>query len=222
MDKVNTKKTSYLLKRFVPYFRKYTGTLALDLFCALLTTACDLVLPMIVRLLTNTVVEAPENLTLRMILSVGGIYLGLRVIDMFANYYMADIGHVMGARIETDMRRDLFSHLQGLSWSYYSETKVGQLMSRITSDLFDVTEFAHHCPEEYFIAVVKIAVAFGILIGVNVPLTLIIFAILPVMVWAAMRWRVRMRTSFKKQRNQLGEINARVEDSLQGIRVVKS
>jgi ATP-binding cassette subfamily B protein len=128
----------------------------------------------------------------------------------------------MGARIETDMRRDFFSHLQDLSYSYYSETKVGQLMSRITSDLFDVTEFAHHCPEEYFIAGVKVSVAFAILVQINAPLTLIIFALVPLMIFFSMRWSSKMRTAFKKQRNQLGEINARVEDSLQGIQVVKS
>jgi ATP-binding cassette subfamily B protein len=222
MDEINTKPTLYLMRRFLPYFKKYRGTVALDLFCALLTTICDLVLPMMVRLLTDTAVNNLADLTLRLVLIVGGTYLLLRIVDMFANYYMANVGHIMGARIETDMRKDLFSHLQELSYSYYSVTKVGQLMSRITSDLFDVTEFAHHCPEEYFIASVKIIVSFIVLISVNVPLTLIIFAIIPVMVYCSMWWRNRMRTSFKKQRNQLGEINARVEDSLQGIRVVKS
>jgi ATP-binding cassette subfamily B protein len=210
------------LKRFVPYFGRYRGTLALDLLCALLTTACDLVLPMIVRTITDTAAGDMRDLTLRLILTAGGVYIGLRIVDMLANYYMANIGHVMGARIETDMRRDMFSHLQRLSYSYYSETKVGQLMSRITTDLFDVTEFAHHCPEEYFIAAVKIGVSFAILVSVNLPLTLIIFAIVPLMIFFSMRWNRKMRTAFKKQRNQLGEINARVEDSLQGIRVVKS
>ncbi|MDR2162552.1 MAG: ABC transporter ATP-binding protein/permease [Clostridiales Family XIII bacterium] len=222
MDTAGTHSTLYLLQRFIPYFKKYRATLVIDLFCALLTTACDLVLPMIVRLITDTAMEGVGGLTLRLILTVGSVYIGLRVVDMFANYYMANIGHVMGARIETDMRRDFFSHLQDLSYSYYSETKVGQLMSRITSDLFDITEFAHHCPEEYFIAAVKISVAFALLVQISVPLTLIIFAIVPLMIFFAMRWRVRMRTAFKKQRSQLGEINARVEDSLQGIHVVKS
>jgi ATP-binding cassette subfamily B protein len=221
-DKINTRSIPYLLKRFVPYFKKYRATLMLDLLCALLTTACDIVLPMIVRLITNTAMEDVRGLTLQLILTAGGIYIVLRIVDMLANYYMANIGHVMGARIETDMRRDLFSHLQDLSYSYYSETKVGQIMSRITSDLFDVTEFAHHCPEEYFIAGVKISAAFVILVRINAPLTLIIFAIVPLMIFFSMLWSSKMRTAFKKQRNQLGEINARVEDSLQGIQVVKS
>ncbi|MDR1068543.1 MAG: ABC transporter ATP-binding protein/permease [Clostridiales Family XIII bacterium] len=221
-DKINTHKTSYLLKRFVPYFRKYKGTLALDLFCATLTTLCDIVLPVLVRYLTDLATNDLAGLTVRAILVCGGIYLALRIIDMAANYYMAYVGHVMGARIETDMRTDLFAHMQELSYSYYSNTKIGQLMSRITTDLFDVTEFAHHCPEEYYIAAIKISAAFAILCTVNVPLTIIIFAIIPLMVWCSMKFKNRMRTAFKKSRNQLGEINSQVEDSLLGVRVVKS
>ena len=143
-------------------------------------------------------------------------------IDTAANYYMADVGHIMGAKIETDMRKDLFAHLQKLSYSYYDETKIGQLMARITSDLFDVTEFAHHCPEEFFIAFLKILVSFLILCNSSVLLTVIIFAILPLMLLAAMYFNKRMRRAFKKSRNQIGEINAQVEDSLLGVRVVKS
>lgn len=219
---INSKKTSYLIKRFLPYFKKYKWVLVLDLFCATLTTICDLVLPMIVRYLTDIGMNHAQLLSVRLILTIGGIYLALRVIDLIANYYMANIGHVMGAKIETDMRKDLFQHLQDLSYSFYSNTKVGQLMARITSDLFDITEFAHHCPEEYFIAALKIVVSFCILSSVNVWLTLIIFAIIPIMVFCAMKFNNKMRTAFKKSRNQLGEINAQVEDSLLGVRVVKS
>ena len=219
---INTRKTSYLIKRFLPYFKKYKGILAMDLFCAALTSVCDLVLPMIVRYLTDIAATDVSQLTVRLILSVGALYLVLRVIDLIANYYMANIGHVMGAKIETDMRKDLFEHLQDLSYSYYNNTKVGQLMARITSDLFDVTEFAHHCPEEYFIAALKIVVSFCILCSVNVWLTVLIFAIIPFMIFFAMKFNTKMRTAFKKSRNQLGEINAQVEDSLLGVRVVKS
>jgi ATP-binding cassette subfamily B protein len=135
---------------------------------------------------------------------------------------MADIGHVMGARIETDMRRDLFSHLQKLPFSFYSDTKIGQLMSRITTDLFDVTEFAHHCPEEFFIAALKIGLSFAILGSINIWLTLIVFMALPVMVLATTYFRRQMRKQMMRSRVQTGEINAQVEDSLLGIRVVKS
>ena len=135
---IKTRNTSYLIKSFLPYFKKYKGILAMDLFCAALTSICDLVLPMIVRYLTDIAATDVSQLTVQLILSVGALYLVLRVIDMIANYYMANIGHVMGAKIETDMRKDLFEHLQDLSYSYYNNTKVGQLMARITSDLFDV------------------------------------------------------------------------------------
>ena len=221
-ENINTQKTSYLIKRFIPYFKPYRYILALDLFCATLTTLCDLVLPVIVRYLTNKASTDLNQLTLQAIATIGMIYLALRIIDVIANYYMASVGHIMGARIETDMRRDLFEHLQDLSYSFYNNTKIGQLMARITSDLFDVTEFSHHCPEEYYIAIVKIVVSFCILGATNIWLTLIIFALIPVMVVFAMRYSRRMRTAFKKSRNQLGEINAQVEDSLLGVRVVKS
>lgn len=219
---INTKKTSYLLKRFIPYFGKYKYILFLDLFCAALTTICELVLPLIVRHITDLGINDMGSLTVELILKLGGLYLVLRLIDVVANYYMANIGHVMGAKIETDMRRDLFSHLQDLSYSYYSNTKVGQLMARITSDLFDITEFAHHCPEEYFIAGLKLVVSFAILSTMDIYLTLIIFAIIPIMIFASTRFNNKMRTAFKKSRNQIGELNAQVEDSLLGIRVVKS
>ena len=129
---------------------------------------------------------------------------------------MANIGHVMGARIETDMRSALFGHLQKLSFGYFANTKVGQLMARITGDLFDVTEFSHHCPEEFFIAGLKIVVSFVILCTVNVPLTIIIFAIVPVMAIVAGKFNMAMRRTFAKNRRQVGEVNAQVEDSLLG------
>jgi ATP-binding cassette, subfamily B, bacterial len=135
---------------------------------------------------------------------------------------MANVGHMMGAKIETDMRKDLFSHLQNLSYSYYDNTKIGQIMARITSDLFDVTEFAHHGPEEYFIAALKIGVAFGILANTDIVLTLIIFSLIPIMLVSSMSFNSKMRRAFKKSRNQIGELNAQVEDSLLGVRVVKS
>ena len=217
-----TMKTRTLLRRFAPYFKPYWGILALDLFCAALTTVCELVLPLMVRYITDTGMNDMAKLTTSIILRIGALYLLLRMIDTCANYYMARTGHVMGARIETDMRRDLFAHLQQLSYSYYDNTKVGQLMARITSDLFDVTEFAHHCPEEFFIAGLKITAAFLILAQTNLWLTLIIFSIIPLMLVCSMYFNGRMRQAFKKSRNQTGEINAQVEDSLLGVRVVKS
>ena len=163
-----------------------------------------------------------SKLTLDMVLSLGALYLVLRAIDAAANYYMASVGHIMGTKIETDMRRDMFMHLQKLSFTYYDSAKVGQIMSRITTDLFDITEFAHHCPEEFFIAAIKITVSFVILLNVNVWLTLIMFAVIPLMLFVTATVRKKMRAAFKEQRQRCGELNASVEDSLLGIRVVKS
>ena len=167
-------KTTELLKRFLPYYKPHMGTVILDLFCAALTTICELVLPLIMRYITNEGMRDLAALSVRMVLMLGGIYFVLRIVDSIANYYMADVGHVMGAKIETTMRRDAYSHLQKLSNTYYSNTKVGQIMGRITNDLFDVTEFAHHCPEEFFIAAIKAVAGFVILSGINFWLTLII------------------------------------------------
>lgn len=211
-----------LIKRFAPYFKKYKAVLVLDLFCALLTTVCELVFPLIVRYITDTAINDFAKLTISSVVMLGGFYLFLRLIDTAANYYMADVGHVMGAKIETDMRRDLYAHLQKMSYAYYANTKIGQLMARITSDLFDVTEFAHHCPEEFFIAAVKIIGSFTILSFIEVRLTLIIFAVIPFMILCSVYFNKRMRRAFKESRNQIGEINSQVEDSLLGIRVVKS
>lgn len=221
-DTGRTRSTGELLRRFTPYFKPYLGVLLLDLFCAALTTVCELALPIIVRYITSIAQYHIEQLTITLIVRLGVLYVVLRVIDCAGTYFMANIGHVMGARVETDMRRDLFSHLHTLSFRYYANAKVGQLMARITSDLFDVTEFAHHCPEEFFIAGLKIAVAFGILLSVNLPLTLLTFAVLPVMLLCCYRFNRKMRETFKATRWQVGEINAQVEDSLLGIRVVKS
>ncbi len=215
-------KTKELLKRFAPYFKPYRKTLFADLFCAALTTVCELVLPLIMRYITNEGLYHLASLSVGTIGGLGLLYLGLRVVDTLASYYMADMGHVMGAKIETDMRRDAYSHLQKLSNTYYNNTKVGQIMGRITNDLFDVTEFAHHCPEEFFIAGIKIIISFIILAGIHLPLTLIIFLVVPVMIGVCMSLNFKMRGAFGKQRNQIGELNARIEDSLLGQKVVKA
>lgn len=215
-------KTKELIARFLPYFRPYKKVLLLDLFCAFLTTGCDLILPMILRFLANKGTEDLASITVELIASVAGIYLVLRIIDAIANYYMTRIGHVMGARIETDMRKDAFDHIQKLSDSYFNNTKVGQIMSRITNDLFDVTEFAHHCPEEFFIAGVKIVISFILLSRINIALTTIIFIFIPLMIVFSMDQNRKMKKAFKKQRVQIGELNSRLEDSLLGVRVVKA
>ena len=214
--------TKELIKRFLPYYGNHKKVMIMDLFCASLTTLCELVLPMILKQITNMGLYNIADLTVGFVGKMGLLYLVLRIIDCAANYYMADMGHVMGARIETDMRRDAYGHLQKLSNTYYNNTKVGQIMGRITNDLFDVTEFSHHCPEEFFIAGVKAVVAFVILATVNLPLTLIIFVIVPVMAFVCIKLNRRSRKAFAKQRVQIGELNAAIEDSLLGQKVVKA
>lgn len=213
---------SYLFKRFLPYYGKYYPTLILDLICAGFSTMCDLVLPIILRYLTNTARQDLSLLTVKLILTLGVIFVLLRVVDTIANYYMQNIGHVMGARIETDMRYDIFSHIQQLPYSYYNTNKSGQILSRITTDLFDVTEFAHHCPEEFFIAVVKLVVSFVILININITLTLTIFIMIPIMVFFMSSANNHMRKAQKEQRNHVGEINSGIENNILGAKVVKS
>ena len=206
----------------MPYLLKYKGILVFDLFCAALTTLCDIVLPSIMRYLTNAATDASIVLTVGTVARLALLYLVLRIVDGAASYYMSGTGHIMGVYIETDMRRDAFAHLQRLSHTYYSNTKVGQIMGRITNDLFDVTEFAHHCPEEFFIAAIKIVASFIILCGASVPLTLVLFACVPLMMIVSVRLNLRLRAAFRKQRFQIGELNASIEDSLLGQRVVKA
>lgn len=215
-------KSRSLMRRFWPYLAKYKKILFLDLFCASLTTLCDMALPLIMQTLTNTATSNAAALTVQLVLRLGSLYFVLRIIDGAANYYMADMGHVMGVYVETDMRADAFAHLQRLGHTYYSNTKVGQIMGRITNDLFDVTEFAHHCPEEFFIAAIKITASFAILCRTNVALTLIMFTCVPIMGIVSGTINLRMRGIFREQRSQIGELNARIEDSLLGERVVKA
>ena len=210
------------MKRFAPYYRNYMGIMAMDLFCAALTTVCELVLPLILRYITNIGMNDLSALTVRTVVTIGALYFVLRIIDGLASFYMAYTGHVMGAAIETDMREDAFGHLQKLSDNYFNNTKVGQIMSRITSDLFDVTEFAHHCPEEFFIAFVKTVVSFAILSRINVLLTVIIFVLIPVMAVSCSYFNIQVKKAFKRQRYHIGELNARIEDSLLGNKVVRA
>ncbi len=215
-------KTKELFARFLPYFKKYKWLVALDLLCASLTIVCEIVLPLIVSFITDTGANNIEALTVELILRLGALYLVLRIVNTAATYFMTSVGHIVGARIETDMRRDLFNHLNKLSFAFFNNTKVGQIMARITSDLFEITEFAHHCPEEFLIAFLKFVISFIILAGMNFWLTVIIFITVPLMAWAANRFNRKMQAGWRITRNQIGEVNAQVEDSLLGMRVVKS
>lgn len=217
----NMKRNLNLIKRVMPYFKKYKFILMFDLFCAALTTLTDMVLPMILRRLTNAGLGT-YSLTREMIFRMAALLLVIKIIDLLAGFYMTKTGHIMGAKIETDMRYDVFQHLQKLSDSYFNETKVGQIMARITSDLFDITEFSHHCPEEYFIGLIKIIVSFVILVRLNALLTVILFLSIPLMIVFASKYNRRMRKGFKEQKHHIGVLNADIEDSLLGVKVVKS
>lgn len=217
-----TYSTKELLKRFVPYLWKYKRILFMDLFCASLTTLCDIVLPRIMSQLTNTAMYDPLSLTVELVGKMAFFYIILRIVDAAAYFFMCSQGHIMGVYIETDMRSDAFDQLEKLSDSYYANTKIGQIMGRITSDLFDVTEFAHHCPEEFFIAFIKIVVSFVILCYASVPLTILIFACVPFMIFGSIKLNHKFRAATKEQRIQIGELNAQVEDSLLGEKVVKA
>ncbi len=221
-NSTRTMRTSALLKRFLPYYKRYLPILTLDMFFAALTTLCEIVLPLIVRNITQLATTDITQLTVPYVLRVGVFYIALRIIDAGASFYMNSQGHIMGVYMERDMRMDMFKHLHTLGFSYYSTAKVGQIMSRITNDLFEITEFAHHCPEEFLIAAIKLVATFVILIGINPVLTLIVFATLPLMLFFTRIFNKHMRKAFADRRSQLGEINAQVQDSLLGIRVVKS
>lgn len=212
-----------LLTRFLPYYRPYLPVLFRDLGCAALTTICEMVLPLIIRYLTNAGLGGGEVLlSAGLVLKLSFLYFALRIVDSCANFYMAYTGHVMGTHIETDMRRAAYHHLQKLSNTYYNNTKVGQIMGRITNDLFDVTEFAHHCPEEFFIAGIKIVVSFLILAQTSIALTLIVFGCIPLMLVVCTFLNMKVKAAFRRQRQQIGELNARIEDSLLGHKVVKA
>lgn len=211
-----------LIKKILPYFHKYRFTLMLDLICAAFTTASEMILPLLLRKLTSVGMEDITLITASFITKLALIYLVIKVIEVIAQYFMTNIGHIMGAKIETDMRRDLYSHLQTLSYSFYNETKVGVIMSRITNDLFDITEFAHHCPEEYFIGAIKILISMIILLSINVKMTILIYLMIPLMIYFAGHYRTKMREAQKAQKVHVGHLNSAIEDSLRGIRVVKS
>lgn len=222
IDDNRTYSNRELIKSFMPYYGKYKKVFFTDLFFASLTTICELSLPMILSNITDTATRNAANLTIDFILKTSLLYVILRAVEIIGFYYMQSIGHIMGASIERDMRKDLFSHLQTLPSSFYSGNKVGSLMSRITSDLFDITEFSHHCPEEFFIAIIKFIVSFVILIGVDPLLTILVFIMVPLVFIFTRKSRRQMRKFQKEQRNHVGDLNAGIEDSLLGSEVIKS
>jgi ATP-binding cassette subfamily B protein len=211
------------LPRLLSYYKPYMGLFYADMFFALLAAAITLVYPMIVRYITNNVlVNYSISDAVPVIIRLLLIMLALAFLEYLSIYFTAYKGHIMGAKMEYDMRNDIFEHYQKLSFSFFDNQKTGQLMSRITNDLFEVSELCHHGPEDILISLIKFIGAFLILIRINLPLTLIVFAFLPVMFFFAYRMRGRMNRAFSKNREKIADINARIEDNLSGIRVVKS
>lgn len=210
-------------KKLLSYYKPHMGLFFADMFFALVAAGISLVYPIIVRYITNDVLGKYEmSEATPIILKLLFFMLGLAILEYISTYFISYQGHIMGARMEFNMRNDLFEHFQKLSFGYYDNQKTGQLMSRITNDLFDISELCHHGPEDIVISIIKMVGAFVILMRIDVPLTLIIFAFLPLMFVFAFYMRGRMNRAFRGNRERIAEINAQVEDNLSGIRVVKS
>jgi ATP-binding cassette, subfamily B, bacterial len=210
------------LGKFISYYKPYKGMFFMDMFCALTLSIIDLAFPVLVRFLLNDVYTQDKAVIIKYIVFIGAALLLMYVIKYFCQYYITSWGHIMGARMESDMRRDIFGHLQKLSFSYYDNTNTGKLMSRIVTDLFDISELAHHGPEDIFISILKIAGSFAILMSINVKITAILIFITLFMIYFSINYNQKMKTIFKKNREKIANVNAQIQDSLSGIRVVKS
>ena len=210
------------MKTFLSYYKPYLGLLVTDMFCAVIVSAVTLALPLLTQHITGTILSGDAPDVPAQIYMVGAIMVGLVALHTICNAYVDYQGHMMGARMESDMRRDLFDHYQSLSFSFYDEQRTGQLMSRITNDLLAISELYHHGPEDLLIAVLKFAGVFAILFSLNPPLALLIFLVLPVMAAYAFYFNRRMNAALRRSRERIGDVNAQVEDTLSGIRVVKS
>lgn len=216
------KKSYFKWGEFLSYYKPFRGIFAADMFFAFLGALTTLVIPLIVRYITGTVVYLPKGEILPKILFLGGVMIILVAVQCFSNYFIGNYGHVMGAKIEYNMRKEIFEHYQKLSFSFYDNQKVGQLMSRITNDLFDITELLHHGPEDVVISFIKFAGTLSILAWMNWRLALAAFVLIPVMFVYAYILNKKMKRAFKTNREKVADINARIEDNLSGIRVVKS
>lgn len=210
------------LKKMMGYYKPYLKIFWADMFFAMLSAAVALTIPLVVRYVTSTLIYKSADEIIRQITYIGIGLVVLLAIDCYSRFFIGNYGHVMGAKMEYDMRAELFGHMQKLSFSFYDDAKVGQLMSRITSDLFDITELLHHGPENIILSVLKIAGAFVILVNINGWLALAAFAVLPFMFAFALILNKKMRRAFRNNRIKIADINAQIEDNLSGIRVVKS
>lgn len=210
------------LKKMLSYYKPYRGIFWADMFFAAISAAVALTLPLVVRYVTSTLIYMPSEELLTRVKWIALLLLVMVVVDCYSKFFIANYGHVMGAKIEYDMRAEIFDHFQKLSFAFYDNQKVGQLMSRITTDLFDITELMHHGPENIILSIIKIIGAFAILLSINPLLALAAFAVLPFMFAFAYYMNKKMRLAFRQNRVKIAEINGQIEDNLSGIRVVKS
>ena len=210
------------LKKLFSYYKPYKGLFLADMFFAILGAAVTLVIPLIVRYITNEVVYFEKDKVMHTITILGGLMIFLVVVEYVCNYFIAFYGHMMGAKMEANMRSDIFGHYQKLTFAFYDNQKVGALLSRITSDLFDITELLHHGPGDIVISIIKLVGSFIILVNINVQLTIVAFIFVPFMIIFAGYYNRKMKVAFKRNRARIADINSQIEDSLSGIRVVKS
>lgn len=210
------------LKKLISYYKPYKRLFWTDMFFATVSAAVALTIPLIVRYIAYNLVYEERAVILHTMLYLGAGLLLLVAIDCYSRFYIGNYGHVMGAKIEYDMRAEIFAHMQKLSFSFYDDAQVGQLMSRITTDLFDITELLHHGPENIILSVIKIAGALVILVNINWMLAIAAFVMVPIMFFFASKLYRKMRRASRRNRQKIAEINAQIEDNLSGIRVVKS
>ncbi|BFL45550.1 ABC transporter ATP-binding protein [Lactonifactor longoviformis] len=213
---------SKILKKLTAYYKPYKGLFFSDLFFAIIGAAITLIIPLLVRYITNQVIYMDARAAFCMIIQLGVFMILLVLVEAFCNFYIAYYGHIMGAKIERDMRNEIFGHYQKLSFAFYDNQKVGHLLSRITSDLFDISELLHHGPEDLVISVIKFVGAFGILLFINPKLAAVAFFFVPFLVIYAVYFNKKMKHAFRENRARIADINTQIEDSLSGIRVVKS
>ena len=209
-------------RKFLSYYKPYLGMFWADMACAFVVSVTTLLIPLCANYITKNVLAGSGLDTLNQIYGMGAVMLGLIIIHTLCNMFVAYQGHVMGALMEHDMRRELFDHYQKLSFGFYDEQKVGQLMTRLTNDSFDLAELFHHGPEDIVISLLNFIGAFAILLTINAKLALIVFLLLPIMAVYAFHFNKEMKTALRRSRDRIGDINAQVEDTLAGIRVVKS
>ena len=212
----------FRLKKFLNYYKPYLGLFLAVMFCSFIVAGVKLVLPLLTRYVTKNILQGKSNQLYHQLMIIGLFMLGLIVIHLISNYFVDYKGHVMGAMMERDMRNELFDHYQKLSFSFYDEQRTGKLMTRITNDLLSLAELYHHGPEDYVINLVKFIGTFVILISINAKLTLAVFPFLPVMFFFSMHFNKKLRKVYNDNWDRIGDVNAQVEDNLNGIRVVKS